>query len=834
MDNIISENIQTNGKRPNPELRTAWDFVENTGTSIFLTGKAGTGKTTFLRTLKERLPKRMVVVAPTGVAAINAGGVTIHSFFQLPLAPYIPDTTFKERFDFSAEKRSIIRTMDLLVIDEISMVRSDLLDAVDHVLRRFRNSRLPFGGVQLLMIGDLQQLAPVVTEQEAPLLSQYYATPFFFSSKALQKLPYVTIELKQVYRQSDEHFLQLLNHIRQGEASAQDFGELNRRYVPDFRPRPDEGFIRLTTHNAMAQHYNDGELQRLPAHAYIFEAQIEGTFPEFSYPADQHLVLKEGAQVMFIKNDPSAAHQFYNGKIGHVVSISQGDITVRCPGDDYTIQVQPMEWENTKYVLNEQTKEIESQVQGTFSQYPLRLAWAITIHKSQGLTFERAIIDAAQSFASGQLYVALSRCKTLEGLVLASAVTERALISDRRIAQYTSQQEEAARQSIVQLPALREQYFVSLLCELFDFSVLREKEEWLCRTLDEFLFGQFPSLVRSHRTVLQALANDVMGVAAKWNTVIQTTPAAQMHGQPFLERVQRSAGYFHTQLTEMFVDLLDGSVIDIDNKMVKKRYDEALAELRMEFLAKAKLLQASSTQAFSSAMYLKAKNRAILDAIDEMNNKRSHKRKSDGRLTSDIKHPELYRRILKWREKKAAEMGIEPANVMQQRAMVNLVNYLPGDVPSLKAVPFIGKQSVNRYGEDLLEIIATYAAQNGLTTTRAQTVKKQAAEKKGIPETKQISYDLYKQGRTPEQIAQERGYSVGTIYSHLSFFVQRGDIPLSELVSDTQRQTIERALDQTRGQNSLSAVKNLCTPDIDYGQIRIVADLSKLNQSKVR
>ena len=827
MSESTTESIRPHEGQVNHELRTAWDFVENTGVSIFLTGKAGTGKTTFLKTLNERLPKRMVVVAPTGVAAINAGGVTIHSFFQLPLAPYIPDSTFKERFDFSAEKRSIIRTMDLLVIDEISMVRSDLLDAIDHVLRRFRNSRLPFGGVQLLMIGDLQQLAPVVTDQEAPLLNRYYETPFFFGSKALQMLNYVTIELKHVYRQSDEHFLLLLNHIREGKATPQDFAELNQRYVPDFRPRPDEGYIRLTTHNAMAQRYNDGELQRLPAHAYIFEAQVEGTFPEFSYPADERLVLKEGAQVMFINNDSSAEHQFYNGKIGHVVSITKEGITVKCPDDDFTIQVESMEWENTKYVLNEKTKEIESQVQGTFTQYPLRLAWAITIHKSQGLTFERAIIDAASSFASGQLYVALSRCKTLEGLVLASAISERALISDYRIAQYTAWQEQAARQSIAQLPALKEQYFVGLLCELFDFSVLREKEEWLCRTLDEFLYGQYPSLGRSHRAVLQALANDVMGVAAKWHNVIRATPVGQMHAQSFLERVQRSAAYFHTQLTEMLGMLLDDSAVDIDNKMVKKRYDEALADVRMEYLVKTNLMQVFSSQEFDSAAYLRAKNHAILDAIGGSSAKRTRKRKADSVVTPDIKYPDLYRRIFQWRERKALETGSQPANIMQQRAMVNLVNFLPGDLASLVAVPYIGKQSAKRYGEDLLSIVSHYAEENGLTMLQSRAIKKQTAENKGVPETKQISFNLYKQGRTPEEIAQERGYSVGTIYVHLAYFVKRGDIALSELVSDTQLQTIRRAIGMARGQNSLTAIKSFCTPDIDFGQIRLVLDSMK-------
>ena len=815
----------------NEELRTAWDFVENTGTSIFLTGKAGTGKTTFLRTLKERLPKRMVVVAPTGVAAINAGGVTIHSFFQLPLSPYVPDSSYKSKFDFSAEKRNIIRTLDLLVIDEISMVRSDLLDAVDNVLRRFRNSRLPFGGVQLLMIGDLQQLVPVVTEQDAALLNRYYDTPFFFGSKALQKLYYVTIELKHVYRQSDEHFVRLLNQIREGKATSQDFAELNRRYVPDFRPHPDDGYIRLTTHNAMAQRYNDGELQRLPSHAFVFDAEIEGTFPEYAYPTDQRLVLKEGAQVMFVKNDPAATPRFYNGKIGRVVSITKEGISVKCPGDDSTILVQPMEWENAKYVLNEQTKEIESQVQGTFSQYPLRLAWAITIHKSQGLTFERAIIDAALSFASGQLYVALSRCKTLEGLVLASQITERALINDPRVDQYSQQQEAAARQSIAQLPTLKEQYIVSLLCELFDFDTLRTKEEWLCRVIDEFLFRQFPSLSRSHQAVLQALAGDIKGVATKWVAVIQTTPTAQLHQPAFLERVGRSADYFHTQLVEMMQQLLEQSDVDIDNKMVKKRYDDALADLRLEYLVKEKLLLACSQHDFSSAVYLKQKNKAILDAIEELNPKRQRKRKRDGVVTADIKHPDLYRKIVAWREKKALEINYQPASVLQQRAMVNLVNYLPGDLPSLIAVPYIGKQSAKRYGDDLLSIINDYAQQHGLSTTLAKAIREDAVQKKGIPETKQTTFDLFRQGLSPEQIAAQRGYSVGTIFEHLAFFVGRGDIPLSALVSEEQQQAIEKALDATRGQNSLSAVKALCPPDISYTQIRLVVNALKKKSS---
>ena len=456
----------------NKELRNAWGFAEHTGISIFLTGKAGTGKTTFLKALKEHSSKRIIVVAPTGVAAINAGGVTIHSFFQLPLSPYVPGTTFKDRYDFGKEKRRIIRTLDMLVIDEISMVRSDLLDAIDNVLRRYRDPTLPFGGVQLLMIGDLHQLTPVVTPRDEELLRPYYDTPYFFGSHALQQTSYVTIQLTHVYRQQDQVFIDILNHVRDGVPTAEDLARLNARCKPMFIPKPEEGYIRLTTHNRMADSYNDNELHKLPGKRYVFKAEIEKEFPESSYPADVNLELKQGAQVMFIKNDPSPSHLYYNGRIGHVVGFEEGKIVVKCPGDDYTISVEPAEWENTRYAINEETKVIEPQVLGVFRQYPLRLAWAITIHKSQGLTFEHAIIDASASFASGQVYVALSRCKSLEGLVLASQIQPRNIIGDARVNDYIARQQTEAEMSIEALPALKEEYYRTQLYDLFNFMPL--------------------------------------------------------------------------------------------------------------------------------------------------------------------------------------------------------------------------------------------------------------------------------------------------------------------------------------------------------------------------
>lgn len=367
----------------NEELRLAWEFVEHTGHSIFLTGKAGTGKTTFLKTVRQKSRKNMIVVAPTGVAAINAQGVTIHSFFQIPPGVFSPDMQIKQRFDYSRDKRNIMRTLDLLVIDEISMVRADLLDAIDNVLRRFRNSMQPFGGVQLLMIGDLQQLTPVVTAEEEPLMARYYDTPYFFGSHALSGVNYVTIELKKVYRQQDERFIGVLNDIRDGKVSDADLHTLNSRYVPDFKTHAGDGYIRLTTHNRSADSYNSRQLDALNTTKHIYTAQVDGDFPAYLEPTDSRLMLKRGAQVMFIKND--ADGRYYNGKIGYVESLGDDAVSVRSADGGDLIGLTFDKWENTKYTVNEAKNEVEQQVVGTFSQLPLRLAWAITIHKSRGL-----------------------------------------------------------------------------------------------------------------------------------------------------------------------------------------------------------------------------------------------------------------------------------------------------------------------------------------------------------------------------------------------------------------------------------------------------------------
>lgn len=422
-------------ERGNFELDVARFIVEKTDMSLFLTGKAGTGKTTFLREVVRYTKKKCIVLAPTGIAAVNAGAMTIHSFFQFGLGPFVQGVIEpKSDFRINKSKLELIRHLQLLIIDEVSMVRADLMDHIDVELRRIRRNSKPFGGVQLLMIGDLQQLPPIAHGGEDELLRQYYKTLYFFSSAALKSMKYSCIELKNVYRQTDGHFIDILNHARDCTLTSQDISDLNARYIPGFSPKPEDGYIRLMTHNRQVDYVNETELEKLDSKPYTFEAAVTGTFPEESYPTADSLTLKKGAQVMFIKNDPE--RRFINGTLGEVKSIDKNSIAVRLAESGMIIDVEPVEWQNIRYQFDEESKEISSKQIGRFKQYPLKAAWAITVHKSQGLTFDKAIIDVHAAFSPGQAYVALSRCRTLDGLVLSSPVSASVFMRDNAVDAY--------------------------------------------------------------------------------------------------------------------------------------------------------------------------------------------------------------------------------------------------------------------------------------------------------------------------------------------------------------------------------------------------------------
>lgn len=419
----------------NRELDIARFIVEKTDSNIFLTGKAGTGKTTFLKDVKKYTKKNHIVLAPTGVAAVNAGAMTIHSFFQFGFGPYVKGISEPEgNYMMRREKRELIKSLELIIIDEISMVRADVLDHINDELQRIRRNSEPFGGVQLLMIGDLQQLPPITPDNELEILKPHYDSMYFFDSKSLRNSDYYCIELKSVYRQTDQRFIDILNRVRTGDVTHSDLDELNSHHVADFRPAQGDNYIQLVTHNRMADAINQREMAALSADTFMFDAKVTGTFPEDAFPTSRQLEIKKGAQVMFVKNDPDK--RFINGMLGEVEEVSDDSIRVRLSGKDNIVKVEPTAWENIRYHMNEETHKIESTKIGSFMQYPIKPAWAITIHKSQGLTFDKAVIDAHEAFSPGQAYVALSRCRSLDGMVLSEKLTQRAIITDSIVDEY--------------------------------------------------------------------------------------------------------------------------------------------------------------------------------------------------------------------------------------------------------------------------------------------------------------------------------------------------------------------------------------------------------------
>ena len=720
----------------NPELDLAWQFVERTGVNVFLTGKAGTGKTTFLRRLKERSPKRMVVVAPTGVAAINAGGVTIHSFFQFPLAPYIPNTSFRgsdEKYRFSKEKKNIIRTLDLLVIDEISMVRADLLDQIDAVLRLHKDKHRPFGGVQLLMIGDLSQLAPVVKESEWALLREHYATPYFFGSQALQQTQHVTIELSHVYRQTDHTFINILNEVRENRLSAESLALLNDRCISvssnssedsvhsEFKIQNSElndGTIRLTTHNATANRYNEERMDALKGTRFSFKATVTGNFPESSYPAEDTLVLKKGCQVMFLKND-SQGSRYYNGKLGEVTFVDGSKICVRGLEDNTVVEVEPEVWTNAHYVIDKESKEIREEIEGEFRQYPLRLAWAITIHKSQGLTFDRAVLDVNAAFAAGQVYVALSRLRSLEGLVLTAPLSASSVLTDTAVSHYMDAELERARHTADSLSTLQCDYYLYQLTELFTFKELEWDFRRVLRLIDEHLYKVYPLLLKMYKQADEQFAREVTAVS---NSFYRQYAALVLQADDYAtdkllsERIHKAAVYFADHLDELLKPLIERTRLDSDNKEIKERITEAVYALQQSFAQKRHLLARVIAHGFSVASYLKDKAVGMLNA--EQPAKRERKSKATEKIevdrNSDIKHPKLFRNLRTWRAARAEELGRPVYGVLSQKALIGIVNELPTSGKELLRMPGFGKKSLEMFGKEILAIVQEYIEDNPL------------------------------------------------------------------------------------------------------------------------
>ncbi|HXL57931.1 MAG TPA: DEAD/DEAH box helicase, partial [Chitinophagaceae bacterium] len=606
----------------NPIFQFAADCINYSNRSVFLTGKAGTGKTTFLKYIKENVQKEAAVLAPTGVAAINAGGVTIHSFFQLPFGPFVPgtlnnfnnsnrDITDKHhllgRLRYNKERIQLLQNLELLIIDEISMVRCDVLDAIDIILKHFRyRHNEPFGGVQVLLIGDMYQLPPVARDEEWSILSAFYNSSYFFDSLVMQQQPPLHIELEKIYRQSDPQFISLLNKVRNNEMDQDAVQILRSRYKPGFQSQKEQGYITLATHNYLADNINAEELQKLPGNLFGFKAKIEGEFSEKSYPAEELLQLKQGAQVMYLKNDMEKVRRFFNGKIGIVQKIEDDKIFVQC-ANEKPIEVQKYKWENIRYSINKTTQKLEEEVIGSFEQYPLRLAWAITIHKSQGLTFEKAVIDAGAAFTSGQVYVALSRCTSLDGMILRSFITQNALFTDTHINRFAN-----SRKSFDQLPnelqEAKHHYQQSILISLFDFSRIVKMNEQFLKNTEEHKSSFNEETIPWLQNIV-CKTEVLQTVAQKFQPQLEQLAQQQQLPEENVilqQRIKAAAQYFSKELQQL-LQVLSKSPAVTDSRQFATDYNEDLKNIHVVVANKLHLIN-SCINGFTVLNYHKQKN----------------------------------------------------------------------------------------------------------------------------------------------------------------------------------------------------------------------------------
>lgn len=791
----------------NPELELAFDFINKTDRNLFITGKAGTGKTTFLHKIKNESLKRMVIVAPTGVAAINAKGVTIHSFFQMPFGPILPNqiANNNQQRKFSKTKIDIIKSLDLIVIDEISMVRADLLDGIDQVLRRYKNRNQVFGGTQILMIGDLQQLAPVVKPNEWSLLRNHYETMYFFSSKAYKEANVISIELKHIYRQKNEDFITILNEIRNDNLTQTSEKILNRRYNPDFSPIKEEGYITLTTHNRRANAINEAELNKLKNSSYFFEAEVTGKFNENSYPNDATLELKIGAQVMFIKNDSSPEKRYFNGKIGVITNISRENVTVKCPNETEEIVTEFELWDNVNYSINEETKEIKEDIIGSFKQIPLRLAWAITIHKSQGLTFDKAIIDAEASFAHGQTYVALSRCTSLEGLVLKTPISSNAIINDQTVSSFNESVEEN-HPSEQELLESEKQFQLNLISELFDFQSFLYPTT---RMIDIFYKNQ-TSIKGDVIDHLQTIKDDGVvnlmkvsnGFKHQLNKISDDNILPE-NSSVIQERFTKGVDYFINQTKNNIQKPLDAISFSSDNKGVKKDFSKQFDSLQEKLEEKLFALE-KMTKGFYVKNFLQVRANAVLQkTAPKKKNKLSSKR-----------DPLLALKLRELRDDIAKAEMIPHFQIFTQETLYNMCDALPRTAAELLKVNGMGKVRVKKYGEEILEVIEQYCSENGINSFNEQ-------KKEDKKNTKQITFELFKAGLSPKEIAKERKLTLNTIQSHLMTFIPLGEVDILELIPLKKYKKIISQIEEVEFKN-LTELKEKVDKSFTYMELRMV------------
>ncbi len=819
----------------NEVFELAFRFVTETGENIFLTGKAGTGKTTFLKYLKANCTKNTIVAAPTGVAAINAGGVTLHSLFQLPFSPFIPTHAGKEellgKMKFNKQRIQMLRKMELLVIDEISMVRADVMDAIDTLLKSVRrNYNIPFGGVQLLCIGDLHQLPPVAQNHEWSILQEYYASPFFFDSQAIKEQQPVLIELNKIYRQKEESFVQLLNNVRTNNMAADDFDLLHERYIPSFRPAYDDNYITLTSHNRQADVINNNELEKLLSSPFVYGAEIEGEFAENIYPAESSLLLKVGAQVMFIKNDP-IEKRYFNGKIGVITELEDEKIVVDCDG--VYINVAQDTWENNRYTLNRTDGKLQQETIGTFTQFPLRLAWAITIHKSQGLTFTKVMIDAAAAFSSGQVYVALSRCTSLDGIVLLNKIPQSAITSSERVTK--GQQQLMHKGSLAERFAGARQMYTQLILEdVFGFAEAEDsldalklyinlhKEtlqtgaiDWIETLQQQFLIDKTNG-VKFIRHINAMMKEEAV---IEKNQALQTRlSAAVNHFIPHIELLLQNLKTHpllteHKETADVINEWLNNAAINF--YLCQYNMQHCLQNFTLSSFLAHKLNYAQPK--FNLSCYAVSKKLARVDSVN----------------------PQLYIALKAWRDKICDDENLPLYLIATHAMLVDICTYLPLSNRALLLISGFGKAKIDKYGEEITGFVKSYCEEFNIETNidaKAPTPKKERKVKPKPtvekPTTQQSTYALFKGGKSIAEIASDRNLTVATVEGHVAALIETSVIDVTEVMPKEKIDEITTVVKQHEG-NTLTELKILL-PNVSFGEIKMaVAAIKAANNMEL-
>lgn len=815
----------------NDLFELAEGFINNSNQPVFLTGKAGTGKTTFLKHIIKHSVKNCAVVAPTGVAAINAGGATIHSFFQLPFTPYLPQGAFEQHtlatnephnlmasMRLSQKRREVLQQLELLIIDEISMVRADVLDAMDNVLRHGRSSRRQaFGGVQVLYIGDLYQLPPVVKDEEWILLKNFYENPFFFSSKVMAEQPPVYIELKKVYRQHDSHFIQILNQVRNNDMDEEGYNLLHER----LNKRPaNEGVITLTTHNATADQLNNSALGLIKDKEFVYRANVDGDFSERIFPTEEYLRLKKGTQVMFLKNNTEKG--YYNGKIGTISNLEEDKIVVNCKDADgeKEIEVQKETWRNVKYTVDEKKSKIEEEVAGSFTQYPLRLAWAITIHKSQGLTFNQVIIDAQRAFAPGQVYVALSRCRTLEGIYLQSAIAHKSLRSDDRIVAYCQQQSasDELRKSLAQATCNFQQEIILALMNFSDMAYHSKK-------LSDFIIQQ-PSFGKKSiewaaHNVMQAEIYKKHGntFSAELQKLFGEMPPKQ--NEAVTKRLTTASKWFINEL-ENLKEHLRTIKASTDNRQVALDFNSRAGKL-YEAICNKMFLLTACTQTFDLNYF--QKHKASYKAVPfPVSIYAAATEKLSG--MADLN---LLNQLRNLRSQMAEDAGIALFMICSTESLELMATYFPFTEKDLEKIKGFGTKKISQYGNPFLETIRDYCNFFAIETQMHLIggTKKKKTPKATKNDTKLLTFDLYQQGKTIQEIATLRNLSTSTIESHLAYYIQSGSIAILDIL-DVQTYRDIKAQVQKNPAAALAEIKTQLR-QYSYGQIKMVMAAKESN-----